>query len=90
MPVSKKELTLQKKRGDGMTKTVIFEKKYGVNVGDLSTTEEIDEIIEEKIGRKLQIIKLDDHGIVHSRGNVFKLREYDIDRMFDEAIKRGK
>ena len=67
-----------------------MKKKYGVNINDLSTIEEIDKVIEEKEGRELQIIKLDDHGIAHSSGNVFKLREYDIDRMFDEAIKRGK
>lgn len=70
-----------------MGKTVIFEERYGVNVNDFSTTEEIDKVIEEKIGRKLQIIKLDGHAIVHSRGNVFKLRKYDIGRRFDEIIK---
>jgi hypothetical protein len=70
-----------------MGKTVIFEARYGVNVNDFSTTEEIDNVIEKKIGRKLRCIKLDDHGIAHSSGNVFKLREYDIDRMFDETIK---
>lgn len=70
-----------------MDETVIFERKYGVNMNDFSTTEEVDRIIEEKIGRKLQIIKLEDHGIVHSRGGIFKLRKYDIDRRFDETIK---
>ena len=70
-----------------MGKTLIFEEKYGVNMNDFSTTEEIDKVIEEKIGRKLQITKLDDHGIAHSRGNVFKLRQYDIDRRFDETLK---
>ncbi|KAF5426944.1 hypothetical protein C5S39_14270 [Candidatus Methanophagaceae archaeon] len=64
-----------------------MKKKYGVNINDLSTIEEIDKVIEEKEGRELQIIKLDDHGIAHSRGNVFDLGKYDIDRMFDETIK---
>ncbi len=53
----------------------------------MSTIEEIDKVIEEKEGRELKIIKLDDHGIAHSRGNVFNLGKYDIDRMFDETIK---
>jgi len=70
-----------------MGKTVIFEERYGVNMNDFSTTEEIDKVIEEKMGRKLQIVKLDDHGIAHSRGTVFKLRKYDIDRRFDETLK---
>lgn len=70
-----------------MGKTVIFEEKYGVHVDDFSTTEEIDDVIEGKIGRKLEIVKIDDHGIVPSRGNVFKIRKYDIDRMFEETVK---
>ena len=59
----------------GMGKTVIFEERYGVNVNDFSTTEEIDEVIEKQKGRKLEIVKIDDHGIVPSRGNVFKIRK---------------
>ena len=70
-----------------MSKTVIFEDKYGVNIDDFSTTEDIDKVIEKQKGRKLAIVEIDDHGIVPSRGNVFKIREYDIDRMFEEAIK---
>ena len=73
--------------GDRMGKTVIFEEKYGVNIDDFSTTEGIDKVIEKQKGRKLEIVKIDDHGIVPSRGNVFKIRKYDIDRMFEEAIK---
>jgi len=70
-----------------MGKTVIFEERYGVNVNDFSSTDEIDKVIEKKIGRKLQIITLDDHGISHSRGSVFKLRNYDIDHMLDETVE---
>lgn len=70
-----------------MRKTVIFEGRYGIKVDDFSTTEEIDKVIEEKQGKKLKIVKFEDRGIAHSRGNVFKLRKYDIDRRFDETIK---
>lgn len=70
-----------------MGKTAIFEEKYGVDVSDFSTTEEIDEVIEKEKGRKLEIVKIEGHGIVHSRGDIFKLRKYDIDRMFDETTK---
>lgn len=75
------------KRVVGMGKTVIFEEKYSVDVRDFSSTEEIDKVVEDKIGRKLQIVELEDHGIVHSRGNIFKLKKYDIDRLFEETIK---
>ena len=59
-----------------MSKTVIFEEKYGVNIGDFSTTEDIDKVIEKQKGRKLEIVKIDDHGIVPSRGNVFKIKNW--------------
>ena len=70
-----------------MSKTVIFEEKYGVNIKDFSTTEDIERFIENKLDRKLQVIKLEDHGIASSRGSVFKIRKYDICRMFDKTIK---
>jgi hypothetical protein len=37
-------------------KTVIFEEKYGVNIEDFSTTQEIDKFIEKREGRKLKVI----------------------------------
>ena len=43
-----------------MTKTVIFEEKYGVNINDFSTTEEIDGVVQKQIGRKLEIKKIKD------------------------------
>ena len=71
-----------------MSKTVIFEEKYGVNIDQFSTTEDIEKFIEHKTHRKLQVVKLDDHGIVSNRGSIFKIRKYDIDHRFDETIKK--
>ena len=45
------------------TKTVIFEEKYGVNIDNFSTTEDIDKVIEKEMGRKLKMVKIDTHGI---------------------------
>jgi len=45
------------------TKTVIFEDKFKVNITNFSTTEEIDKVIEKKIGRELKMVKIDNHGI---------------------------
>lgn len=70
-----------------MSKTVIFEEKYGVDIEDFSTTEDIESFIENKIDRKLRVIRLEDHGIASSGGGIFKLQKYDIGRMFDETIK---
>jgi hypothetical protein len=47
-----------------MTKTLIFEKKYGVDIADFETTEEVDIFIEKKEGRRLRAVKLDDHGVL--------------------------
>jgi hypothetical protein len=47
-----------------MTRTIIFEKKYGVNIADFETTEEVDGLIEKKEGRKLRVVQLDDHGVL--------------------------
>jgi len=38
-----------------MGKTVIFEARYGVNVNDFSTTEEIDEVIEKENRQKITL-----------------------------------
>ena len=37
-------------------KTVIFEKKYNVDIKDFATTTEIDKFIEEKENKKLEVI----------------------------------
>lgn len=47
-----------------MAKTIIFEKKYKVSIDNFKTTEEIDEYIEEKEGKRLHVVKLDDHGVI--------------------------
>ena len=47
-----------------MPKTIIFEKKYNVNIADFETTEDVDHFIEKKEGRKLHIVNLDDHGVL--------------------------
>ena len=44
-------------------KTVIFENKYNVNINEFSTTNEIDNVIEKKIGRKLKMVKMDSRGV---------------------------
>ncbi len=69
-----------------VSKTVIFEEKYGVDIEKFSTTTDVEEFIENKIGRELQVIEPCGHGIVSNRGNIFKLKDYDINRMFDETI----
>ncbi|MEA1870071.1 MAG: hypothetical protein U9N09_08025 [Euryarchaeota archaeon] len=70
-----------------MTKTVIFEKKYGVDIEDFSTTTDVEKFIENITSKKLQVANPEDHSIASSRGSVFKMRTYDIDNRFDETIR---
>ena len=69
--------------------TVIFEKKYGKNLEEFSTTEEIDTFLNAdlgKVGKKLGVRKID-ASIVISRGNVFPNKEYDIDERLERALE---
>jgi LysM repeat protein len=50
-------------------KTILFEKEYGVDINNINSTEEIDEIIEKKIGRKLKV----------KNTNVFPVKNYNIE-----------
>ena len=38
-----------------MTKTLIFEEKYGVDIKDFDTTGDVDKFMEKKLGRKLKV-----------------------------------
>jgi|WetSurMetagenome_2_1015567.scaffolds.fasta_scaffold1343930_2 hypothetical protein len=40
-------------------KTIFFEKHYKIDINDLKSTVEIDEVVEKKIGRKLRVVKTD-------------------------------
>ena len=41
-----------------MVKTIFFEEHYNTNIKNFSTTTEIDDFIEEKLNKKLKIIKI--------------------------------
>ncbi len=71
----------------GHRKTVIFEKKYGANINKFATTEQVDDFIEDKLGRKLRVKKFDNNVVVR-RGNVFPIKDYDICKMISKRLKR--
>jgi hypothetical protein len=58
-------------------KTILFEKECGVDINNINSTEEVDEIIEKKIGRKLQVEKID----------IFPIKKYDIESKLNEVLK---
>lgn len=55
-------------------KTIYFEEHYNVDIDNIHSTEEVDEIIEKKIGRKLKVKKVE----------IFPIKNYerDIDYVF--------
>jgi len=54
------------------TKTIIFEKKYGVSIDDFEDTKKIDAFIESKIGRPLAVKKRQT-ALTARGGNVFRV-----------------
>jgi hypothetical protein len=65
----------------------IFEQYFGVNPNIFNSVEEIDEFIEKKTGRKLDIgYKHED--IAPARGNIFPLKDLNPDKIIDAAIKK--
>ena len=41
-----------------MSKTVIFENRYGVSIEQFDTTEQVTSFLEKRLGRKLRVINL--------------------------------
>lgn len=70
------------------TKTAIFEDKYGVDISDFSTTEEVDDFIAEKLGKKSLDVEFIHRDIVSARGAIVPIVNNDINKKFDMAIKR--
>lgn len=66
-------------------KTVYFEKKYGVNIANVKSTSDVDNIIEKSIGRELGVVKID-HPVINHSGCVFPLRDYRVDKSLDEKL----
>lgn len=69
-------------------RTVIFEEKYGVNIDDFSTTEEIDDFIAKKLGKKSLDVEFIHRDVVSARGAVIQIVNNEIDKKFDMATKR--
>jgi len=69
------------------TKTVLFEKAFGVDIRNFHTTEDVNKFIAKVRGREIGIIEIKTPLVVR-RGGIWPIIDYDIDRMVDEAIGR--
>lgn len=67
-------------------RTVYFEEKYGVNINEFKSIEEVDACIEKKTGAKLNVVSASS-GMVDRAGNVLNVRSYDIDGLLDMALR---
>lgn len=70
-----------------MPSTLYFEKKYGVDIKDIHTTEEIDKIIEKKTGHKIGLSQKT-CDIVEKSGNVFPIADFDINKGIDRILHK--
>lgn len=68
-------------------RTVIFEKRYNADIKKFSTTEQVDEFIEDKLGIKLEVKALKGN-VVSRRGIIFPLKHCDIDSKIDKILGR--
>lgn len=71
----------------GRAKTVIFEKKYSTDIKKYNTTEQVDSFIEDKLGRKLKVKRVDTN-VVSLRGSILPLKRFDINKKFDALLRR--
>ena len=80
-----KSLKSSKKVGDYIMKTIFFERAFGVDIRSFNTTEDVDKFIERRRGKKMRVVEINTH-LVQKRGNVFRIRYYDIDGLVDRTL----
>ena len=67
-------------------KTVYFEEKYGVNITQFKSTEDVDKFLEQRIGRSLEAKDID-NGLIDRSGNVFPVKDFSIDLNLNRVLK---
>jgi hypothetical protein len=72
-----------------MATGMIFEKFTGRKPSDFQTIEEINDCVERKLGKKLEI-KLLYEGISSCRGSILPLKAYDPEKEIEYALKNAK
>lgn len=70
----------------GRKKTVIFEKKYSTDIKNYNTTEQVDSFIEDQLGRKLNVKRVDTN-IVSRRGSILPLNRFNINKKLDALLR---
>jgi hypothetical protein len=68
-------------------KTVIFEDKYGTDIKKYNTTEQVDAFIESKIGRKLNVKRVETD-VFTWRGSILPIKRRDINKKLDALLRQ--
>lgn len=68
-------------------KTVIFEDKYGTDITKYNTTEQVDAFIESKLGRKLNVKRVETN-VVTRRGSILPIKRRDINEKLDALLRQ--
>ena len=66
-------------------KTVIFEDMYGTDIKKYNTTAQIDTFIESKLGRTLNVKRVETN-VVARRGSILPTKRYDINKKLDAVL----
>jgi len=70
------------------TRTVLFEDEYKVQIKDFSTTNDVDELVAKRLGKKSLDVVLICPDIISPRGLVIPIVNIDINGSFDKAIRK--
>lgn len=70
----------------GRKKTVIFEEKYGTDIKKYNTTEQVDSFIEDRLGRKLNVKRIETN-VVTRRGSILPISRLDINKKLDALLR---
>lgn len=66
----------------------VFETRFGESPSGFRTTKDVDEFLEDRLGRKLKVVRSCDQNFVRAQGNAFPIREYEIDQLVDEELRK--
>jgi len=67
----------------------IFERRFGVAPTRFCTTKEVDDFVEKRLGRPLKVVRSRSQSFVRPQGNVFPVREYDVDKLVDDELRKS-
>jgi hypothetical protein len=70
-------------------RTLFFEKQTGLSIANFNNTDQVDKVVESRIGNALPISRLGEASrIVSTKGNIFRIKRYNIEDIIDRELSR--